>query len=164
MHLQRVPVPKSSVENTLRPELTSLATLSHVMHLNMLACVPQLILAGADLSKGKPGGWKSHVCALIFQCSQLLYSQQHAENCCLLYLPQNTYFFLPLIHLPSSPLSLLGRMELTTRAPISTHKGSVMSIPPEHFTHKGSVLSIPPDHFSNHPLYLERHKRIFWGN
>lgn len=73
-------------------------------------------------------------------------------------------FFLPLIHLPSSPLSLLGRMELTTRAPSSTHKGSVMSIPPEHFTHKGSVLSIPPDHFSNHPLYLERHKRIFWGN
>lgn len=111
MHLQRVPVPKSSVENTLRPELTSLAMLSHVMHLNMLARVPQSILAGADLSKGNPGSWKSHICALIFQHSQVLHSLQHAENCCLLYLyclfvycifycHKIHFFFLPLAHLP----------------------------------------------------------------
>lgn len=116
VHLQRVPVPKSSIENTLRPGLTSLSTLSHV-HLNMLARVPQSIQAGADLPKGKPGAWKSHFCALASQCWQVLHGLQHAENCSLLYLPQNAHFFSAI---SPPPLSLLGLMELTPPAPSST--------------------------------------------
>lgn len=76
----------------MRPGLASLAMLSHVMHLNMLARVPRSVLAGADLSKEKPGGWKSHICALMFQCSQVLHGLQHTENCCLLYMPRKTHF------------------------------------------------------------------------
>lgn len=52
---------QKTVERTPRPGLTPLAMLSHVVQLSTLARVPRCVLTGADLAKGKLGGWKSYI-------------------------------------------------------------------------------------------------------